>query len=72
MATQTFHLFGSLPMELQIEVWKLAFSAEDPHDYRRDTYQYYTGPSFSRLLFCSPYSACYYISFHSGGTKAQV
>ena len=50
-----FHLFSSLPIELQVIVWKYAFAAEDKHKWRRELAQY-EGASATRQLFIHPLS----------------
>lgn len=56
-AAQNFDGFGELPMELQIEVWKMTFDAEDPDRMRSEDYPYsYDARYRCYVLFSSPWS----------------
>lgn len=57
MSTPAFHRFAELPTELQIEIWKIAFDAEDLNDKPNDINQYYGLVHSPKLSFLSPYSS---------------
>lgn len=58
LSTQTIPRFIELPVELQIEVWKYAFAAEDPYGNRQDINNYYSSYiQRVKLAFESPRSA---------------
>ena len=71
-ASQTFDRFGDLPMERQIEVWKMVFDAEDPDRMRSDDDPCSSDARYlCYVLFSSPWSWKDLQFYHMRGRRVR-